>query len=638
MRYKFSCDQLLFVYLMVSLAFKIFNCQHACDEMNLNRANELVFERESHEYSHYYYYSRLIRLNQPSPFVNGTFEKLVTDELQRITPKFSFKFYGSDVTRLVITKYGSIEIYGETFLGAIDHYVPDIISSECEISNDKNVFAHRLSFQISDLNGTFKVTTLIHSNGKISFYYDNVPWGYENYYSRSQIFGLFECGEEDQRDVGIYFDAKWVKSGTLVEFEVSGDCEKHNSIETCQNSTTSNTCFWCKVANRCIVDNNKDIHDFKVNGCQIVNSLSVNLMKESTHVEQAKTTSSIMESELIDELKKTDQVPESDFNSSSVNLLSTPTLVERTTTTSSIRESELIDELKKTDQVPESDFNSSSVNLLSTPTLVERTTTTSSIRESELIDELKKTDQVPESDFNSSSVNLLSTPTLVERTTTTSSIRESELIDELKKTDQVPESDFNSSSVNLLSTPTLVERTTTTSSIRESELIDELKKTDQVPESDFNSSSVNLLSTPTLVERTTTTSSIRESELIDELKKTDQVPESDFNSSSVNLLSTPTLVERTTTTSSIRESELIDELKKTDQVPESDFNSSSVNLLSTPTLVERTTTTSSIRESELIDELKKTDQVPESDFNMTTEMTGGNEPGKKSPSLHIVIR
>ncbi|CAH8291487.1 unnamed protein product, partial [Schistosoma rodhaini] len=68
--------------------------------------------------------------------------------------------------------------------------------------------------------------------------------------------------------VEIYIDKKWIKSGTLGEYEVSGDCPKHNSIKTCQSSRTSDACFWCEKANTCIVSNDNNIHDLKVIGCQ----------------------------------------------------------------------------------------------------------------------------------------------------------------------------------------------------------------------------------------------------------------------------------------------------------------------------------------------------------------------------------
>ncbi|VDP46675.1 unnamed protein product [Schistosoma margrebowiei] len=63
--------------------------------------------------------------------------------------------------------------------------------------------------------------------------------------------------------------SEWITSGALVEYEVLGDCPKHNSIAACHDATTSSSkCLWCEKANACITSNDKDVHDFKVNRCQ----------------------------------------------------------------------------------------------------------------------------------------------------------------------------------------------------------------------------------------------------------------------------------------------------------------------------------------------------------------------------------
>uniref|UniRef100_A0AA82N843 Egg protein CP391S-like n=1 Tax=Schistosoma mansoni TaxID=6183 RepID=A0AA82N843_SCHMA len=269
MRYMTSSAQLILFNLVVSLTLEVFNPEHACNKIDSERDGRLVFEGESHEYIQYYYYSRMIRLNQTSPIVNGTFEQLFGD--QGWIPEFPLQFYGANVTRVEMTDEGLIRMYGHGYIGTINHFISGFVPSECHISIVGNLLALKWTFHVSD--GTFKTTTLIHSNGTISFYYDYVTWGYENY--QLQFVGFFLCEGGGVRDVEIVVDKKWVKNGTLVEYEVSGDCAIHNSIETCQSSATSNTkCFWCERANRCIVDNNKDNHDFKVNGCQIGNMIT----------------------------------------------------------------------------------------------------------------------------------------------------------------------------------------------------------------------------------------------------------------------------------------------------------------------------------------------------------------------------
>lgn len=64
----------------------------------------MIFENNSYEYSHYYYYSQLIRPNQALPVISDGFEKLVID--QPVVPPFVSKFYGTDVRELSIDSFG----------------------------------------------------------------------------------------------------------------------------------------------------------------------------------------------------------------------------------------------------------------------------------------------------------------------------------------------------------------------------------------------------------------------------------------------------------------------------------------------------------------------------------------------------
>ncbi|VDP41792.1 unnamed protein product [Schistosoma margrebowiei] len=112
----------------------------------------------------------------------------------------------------------------------------------------------------------------------------------------NSIFGDFVCENEilNEGNNGpeAVVPSEWITNGTLVEYEVLGDCPKHNSTAACHDATTSNTtCIWCEKANACITSNDKDVHVFEVNGCQIKN------MTTDT------TTLATTETDLINELK-----------------------------------------------------------------------------------------------------------------------------------------------------------------------------------------------------------------------------------------------------------------------------------------------------------------------------------------------
>ncbi|CAH8598887.1 unnamed protein product, partial [Schistosoma margrebowiei] len=74
---------------------------------------------------------------------------------------------------------------------------------------------------IDNKNDTIKVMNLIHSNGKIYFYYENIPTGLKKGDVVSSFIYYFKCGQE-WRDPKIDVPHEWIKSGTLVEYEVLG--------------------------------------------------------------------------------------------------------------------------------------------------------------------------------------------------------------------------------------------------------------------------------------------------------------------------------------------------------------------------------------------------------------------------------
>ncbi|CAI2725788.1 unnamed protein product [Schistosoma spindalis] len=109
-------------------------------------------------------------------------------------------------------------------------------------------------------------------------------------------------------------NGKWIKTGTLVEHEVDGDCPKHKSSKACEDATTSNTrCLWCEKANMCITSNDKDTQDFKVSLCQNKNSL-IDVPSEPKVVEEDKTTPATTVTDLRTELKQTTENTETHSN------------------------------------------------------------------------------------------------------------------------------------------------------------------------------------------------------------------------------------------------------------------------------------------------------------------------------------
>ncbi|VDP34762.1 unnamed protein product [Schistosoma margrebowiei] len=104
----------------------------------------------------------------------------------------------------------------------------------------------------------------------------------------------------------ITVNGEWIKTGTLVEYEVSGDCPNHKSSKACQDAETSNTrCMWCELANMCITSNVNATYDFTFDGCGNKNSAIISVSSEPTVIEEKVTTPTINEADLRSELWQT---------------------------------------------------------------------------------------------------------------------------------------------------------------------------------------------------------------------------------------------------------------------------------------------------------------------------------------------
>ncbi|CAH8609390.1 unnamed protein product [Schistosoma haematobium] len=272
------------------------------------------------------------------PHLSGTFERLV--DTKDIDPKFLFTFYGSQVIKFRILITGRIEVYNQEYSGGIKNYVRNGFYVKTDISDGQELLAVRKSYYIEADNEipVFKITTLIHPNGKISIYYENIPRMIAKTEKPSSIYGWFHCGEKDKKVSEINVPKIWIQNGTLVEWEPLGECSKHDSTEACPDPlTSSTTCIWCETVNMCITSNDKDLHEFKVNGCK--NKILI------ANVPTEPTTLATTETDLRNELEKTSGSIESHLN------------MTKDTTTLTTTETDLINELKKTSGNTESHLN-----------------------------------------------------------------------------------------------------------------------------------------------------------------------------------------------------------------------------------------------------------------------------------------
>uniref|UniRef100_A0AA82N7X9 Egg protein CP391S-like protein n=1 Tax=Schistosoma mansoni TaxID=6183 RepID=A0AA82N7X9_SCHMA len=222
-------------------------------------------------------------------------------------PQFSCSYYGSHVQNIHF--YEDYEfVYGSYQIGSINNYIKNYRKSESRVLDEEELLGVQRNFSIN-VNGsevTATMTNLMHPNGKVSFYYDNIPTKIEESKLQSKIDGPRIC-EDIHRYHEISVPAKWIESGSLVEFEAIGEiCSQYNTTETCQNATTSNmTCFWCQKGKKCIESNDQNTHGLKVNDCSVEKYSNVNDLNSSTTMEHSETTSGITEVQVSENLMKT---------------------------------------------------------------------------------------------------------------------------------------------------------------------------------------------------------------------------------------------------------------------------------------------------------------------------------------------
>ncbi|CAH8536095.1 unnamed protein product, partial [Schistosoma haematobium] len=302
MRYNFSSGLSITLCFIAVLFYEFFDCQDICQQPQLKDYKKVVYENGSYLYSHHYNYSMRVRLDQPNPLVNCSLKKFSLNEI--VTPKFSFKYYDSDVHVFDVFSDGYILMRSGIYLGQFSIFTSDNFDREFEVLERDELFAARWFYKVD--NVTHTITGLIHPSRKISIYYEDIPTQITKSVLQPEFLGSFQCETNETRHE-IFVDPKWIRSGTLLEFEAIGTtCAKYNSTKACQSASTSNvTCIWCEKANTCIESNDQNTHQLKVNDCRVENSTDVNDLSTATPIKHIETTLGITEIQVSEKLKET---------------------------------------------------------------------------------------------------------------------------------------------------------------------------------------------------------------------------------------------------------------------------------------------------------------------------------------------
>uniref|UniRef100_A0AA82N7Y8 Uncharacterized protein n=1 Tax=Schistosoma mansoni TaxID=6183 RepID=A0AA82N7Y8_SCHMA len=130
------------------------------------------------------------------------------------------------------------------------NYLNNYVKLNSAVLDEEKLIGVKRTFSIN-VNGAeveATMTSLIHPNGKVSFYYDKIPKKLWKVKLISKLTGIIKCEDGLQKFFAIHVPEKWIKSGTLVEFQAIGEfCLQYDTSETCQNAKTpTTTCFCCE--------------------------------------------------------------------------------------------------------------------------------------------------------------------------------------------------------------------------------------------------------------------------------------------------------------------------------------------------------------------------------------------------------
>uniref|UniRef100_G4LV63 Smp_201330 n=2 Tax=Schistosoma mansoni TaxID=6183 RepID=G4LV63_SCHMA len=276
MRYNVSPCLWILIYIFFVWPYKRFNCNEICNHPNVRNYENVIIENDTYRYSHHYEYSMRIQRHQSQPVPSDRFN-IKINGIHTVYPQFTCNYHSKYIRKIMFYADDADDVYDFRgyYIGTMINYLVNYMDFDTAVLDEKKLLGVKRTFSInvdgSEVEAT--MTSLIHPNGKISFYYDKIPQEIEESKFQSKIVGSIRCEGGLQKFFEIPVPAKWIKSGTLVEFQAMGEsCSQNYKSEICQNAKTSTTkCFCCEKKKKCIELNNQDTHGLKVDDCRVEN-------------------------------------------------------------------------------------------------------------------------------------------------------------------------------------------------------------------------------------------------------------------------------------------------------------------------------------------------------------------------------
>ncbi|CAH8628854.1 unnamed protein product [Schistosoma curassoni] len=254
---------LVIIYLVNNSLLKIYGDHVPCDKLNLQSNNDQKTIICSDTYSKFdhYYYSQVIRYNQPLPIVDITFRQ-INDYVEIFKPSFIIKFYGMPYENISIGIDGFM-----TLKHSNDEYPKIGFITMLLIRGDTR-------FQV-EIGNNVKANCYIYRNGKISFYYEKIPDNIKEILLWPMMNNGLWCSHSThptpiKKEYSVILTHEsLIEDGTLVEFEPMSDvCDIQNTKDLCINTNRAESqCYWCSMIEKC--SNGRDYHAdiWMKNGC-----------------------------------------------------------------------------------------------------------------------------------------------------------------------------------------------------------------------------------------------------------------------------------------------------------------------------------------------------------------------------------
>ncbi|XP_030381871.1 plexin domain-containing protein 2 isoform X2 [Scaptodrosophila lebanonensis] len=257
----------------------------------------LTIYNEQHEYYNSSLYVNKEEVQSMWKLVQNISENVMLSSSHRramtVELKFDFPFYGHYVRNITVATGGFLYTgeYVHSWLAATQYIAPLMANFDTSISAESHVrlqdngtaftvLWENVALQDKPDYGKFTFSATLHQNGNIVFVYYQVPTNINGIQDNQHPVkvGLSDAYIIDKhlyfsRRKTIYeyhrvtFVQQQITNATIIQLTALPTCLGYNDCQSCVNHTTSFTCYWCPIMNRCSTGTDRKKHEWMQKGC-----------------------------------------------------------------------------------------------------------------------------------------------------------------------------------------------------------------------------------------------------------------------------------------------------------------------------------------------------------------------------------